>query len=89
VEPGRISATYQVRVHTVQVSIPYTAASYDIVYDGSDKMKVLCPPMGKPEIVTGDQACPGDQRPVRIHPNYKTWIDELNTMIVAQLGRSR
>ena len=88
--PGTILATYTIRVHTVVVDIQYTDNDYSIEYDSSENMKVYCSDKEKseePKITSPDSdACANGALPAYIHGNYRNWIDELNSAIVAALS---
>ncbi len=89
--PGRMQATYRVRVHTVTVDIRYTEYNYSIDYETSHQMKVYCSEEDKEagvgrRLTTGGGACPGVDQPAYIHENYREWIDQLNRSIKAALA---
>ena len=88
ISDNRMFATYQIRAHTVVVSIDYSADGYSIRYQSSIQMKVRCggyDPMKPGKVSTGGSPCPGGAPPTYIHQNYKVWVDELNRSIqVAQ-----
>lgn len=81
---SRILANYQVRIHTVQVSIYYSGQYYRIQYQSSTAMKMYCSASDKKyrrAIVSGSRNCPGDRPPYFIHANYGNWIDGLAASI--------
>ena len=91
VSPGVMLATYNIRAHTVVAEIRYDKDSYSINYNHSDKMKMQCSeqdPDNKNIVVSasGREDCPGGTPPVRIHKNYREWIDRLNLAIAASLS---
>jgi hypothetical protein len=87
---GTILATYNVRVHTVEVRIAYTESSYSLYYKSSNEMKMYCTKKDfdkkKGKVVSGIQACPGDMPPYAIHGAYQTWVDDLNHDIQTSLA---
>ena len=87
VSDSQMLVTYQIRVHTVVVSIDYSADDYSIQYKNSIQMKVRCGAVydaTEPAMVTtGQSPCPGGAPPTFIHQAYKGWIDELNRAIQA------
>ncbi len=87
VSDTQMLATYQIRGHTVVVSIDYSADDYSIQYKSSIQMKVKCGAVydaRKPTMVTnGASPCPGGAPPTYIHQAYKGWIDGLNSAIQA------
>ena len=87
VSDTQMLATYQIRGHTVVVSIDYSADEYSIQYKSSINMKVKCGAVydaTKPTMVTkGQSPCPGGAPPTFIHQAYKGWIDQLNRAIQA------
>ena len=82
-------ATYQVRGHTVVVSIDYSTDGYSIQYMSSVNMKVRCgaedDPTKPTKLTTGQSLCPGGAPPTYIHRTYRGWIDRLNRSIQAAL----
>ena len=89
VTDNQMLATYNIRSHTVIVSIGYAADGYSILYKNSNHMKVKCgtrPNMSaNPNVTSGLDACPGGTTPTYIHVNYKEWIEQLNAKISAAL----
>ena len=87
VSDTQMLATYQIRGHTVVVSIDYSADDYSIQYKSSIQMKVKCGAVydaREPTMVTtGQSPCPGGAPPTYIHQAYKGWIDGLNSAIQA------
>ena len=82
-----ILATYQIRIHTVQVSIDYSDQVYIAQYKSSIAMKMYCTDWdrdNRKHIVSGIENCPNARRPVSINANYKIWIDAL----VAEIQKS-
>jgi hypothetical protein len=90
VRSGYMLATYNIRGHTVVVSIDYTSESYSIDYYNSVEMKVYCRGQRKrnkpPIVTTGQNTCPSGQMPTHIHGNYKDWVDGLNAGITNALN---
>ncbi len=87
VSDSQMLATYQIRRHTVVVSIDYSADDYSIQYKSSIHMKVRCGAVydatEPAKVTTGQSPCPGGAPPTYIHSNYKVWIDGLNRAIQA------
>ena len=86
---SRILATYQIRIHTVNVSIYYSETYYRTLFRSSIAMKMYCSEREKQNnrhIVSGIRYCPGDRPPTYINANYKLWIDELVAAIDAALA---
>jgi len=86
-ENDNILATYQIRVHTVNVNINYTEEAYTVIYQSSTLMKMACTYLDNNNAkyrVSGENNCPDNQPPVYIHENYKVWVDSL----VASINRS-
>ena len=80
---GSMEATYNIRVHTVIVTISYTERAYSIDYKKSYEMKVYCTDEDKEQkrsikVTDGGGACPGVKQPAYIHPKYQEWIEALN-----------
>jgi hypothetical protein len=91
VSPGTILATYNVRAHTVIVTITYDESYYSIDYKNSIEMKVKCPedvgdPRKPAKVTQGQPVCAGGAIPVQIHGNYKGWVDGLNTAIITAMS---
>ena len=87
--PGKILATYTVRIHTVAVNIRYTAKNYSIHYAYSINMKTHCNEKDYTEevIVTKwpEETC-GGVRPALIHSAYNEWVENLNSGINSALS---
>lgn len=84
-----IAASYQVRIHTVNVDIRYTEEAYRINYKSSTAMKMACTHSDKSNRryrVSGKSNCPENQPPVAIHAAYKTWVDSLAASINRSLA---
>jgi len=81
-----ILATYQIRIHTVQVNIGYSEFYYAPYFKSSIAMKMKCASTDKGHIVSGYKSCPGNSPPYAINANYKIWIDQLNAAIQNSLA---
>jgi hypothetical protein len=90
-EPGKILASYSVRVHTVAVNIKYTKNSYSINYAYSNNMKAFCSDKeesGKQVITKSDFVTCGDAHPQLIHKAYEKWVQKLKSEIIVALSPS-
>jgi hypothetical protein len=81
-----ILATYQIKIHTVQVNIGYSEFYYAPYFKSSIAMKMKCASTDKRHIVSGYKSCPGNFPPYAINANYKNWIDQLNAAIQNSLA---
>jgi len=81
-----IRATYQIRIHTVQVIIRYNDSYFRPEYESSIAMKMRCSKKDKSYIVSGNKDCPGSRLPYSINANYKIWIDSLIAAIESSLA---
>ena len=84
-----ILATYQIKIHTVHVSIYYSEKYYRPKYKSSIAMKMYCTEWEKNKrkyLVSGIKNCPGDRPPYYINANYKIWIDSLVAAIENSLS---
>ena len=88
-EPGKILASYSVRVHTVAVNIKYTKNSYSINYAYSNNMKIHCSDKEKAKGVMitkwPEESC-GGADPQLIHAAYEKWVGNLISEIDATFG---
>ena len=88
-EPGKILASYSVRVHTVAVNIRYTKSDYSINYAYSNNMKIHCSDKEKAKGVTitnwPEESCDGAD-PQLIHAAYEKWVGNLISEIDATFG---
>ena len=88
-EPGKILASYSVRVHTVAVNIRYTKSDYSINYAYSNNMKIHCSDKEKAKgvVITNwpEESC-GGADPQLIHAAYEKWVDNLISEIDATFG---
>ena len=88
-EPGKILASYSVRVHTVAVNIRYTKSDYSINYAYSNNMKIHCSDKEKEKGVMitkwPEESC-GGADPKLIHAAYQKWVDNLISEIDATFG---
>ena len=86
----KIHLTYSVRTHTVTEEVFYTETSYRYTYESSRNMKMFCTKQDKLSNknlkISGQQECPYDRDPRYLHPNYKKWVDALNTSIQSSLA---
>ena len=86
----KIYLTYSVRAHTVTEEIFYTETYYRYTYESSSNMKMFCTEQDKLDNdnlkISGQQECPYGRDPRYVHPNYKKWIDSLNTTIQNSLA---
>ena len=94
-EPGKILASYSVRVHTVAVNIKYTKNSYSINYAYSNNMKAYCSDKiqtsdwqeaEKQVITKSNFVICGGADPQLIHAAYEKWVDNLISEIDATFG---
>lgn len=81
-----IRATYQIRIHTVQVRIRYDDSYFRPEYESSIAMKIRCSKNDKGYIVSGNKNCPGSRQPYSVNANYKIWIDSLVAAIESSLA---
>ena len=88
-EPGKILASYSVRVHTVAVNISYTKSDYSINYAYSNNMKIHCSDKEKAKGVMitkwPEESC-GGADPQLIHAAYEKWVGNLISEIDATFG---
>jgi len=83
-----ILATYQERIHTVNVGVYFSTTDYRVLYDSSKNMKVYCTEKDKSKnkiSLTGRDICPGNLAPLYIRSTYKSWIENLVRYIDAAL----
>lgn len=64
-EPGHIIGTLNLRSHKAVVDIPYTTKAYSIMFKDSRGLRIV----------------DANGETVGIHPNYNSWIDNLNNAI--------
>ena len=96
-EPGKILASYSVRVHTVAVNIKYTKNSYSINYAYSNNMKAYCSDKiqtsdwkeaEKQVITKSNFVICGGAHPQLIHKAYEKWVQKLKSEIIVALSPS-
>jgi hypothetical protein len=90
VDDDKIYLTYAVRSHSVTEEIFYTETYYRYTYESSSNMKMFCTEqdkLGNKNLkISGQQECPYGRDPRFVHPNYKKWVDSLNTAIQNSLA---
>lgn len=88
-QPGRMTAEYRIRRHSVTVDIRFSEQEYRISYRESDFMKYHCTyQVVEPRISSPETRCPEGAPPRFIHRRYLVWVDELNRRIQVALANA-
>jgi hypothetical protein len=85
--PGHIVGTLNLRSHQAVVDIPYNTRVYSILYKSSKNLLIPIPssiPSNTGTRGIDDRRNSVQQKKEGIHPNYNSWIENLNNAIRTQ-----